>query len=89
MIEIKEFNLKNLVEEASSIVLKERGDKVVGIIRKEILKAEQLKKDIDSLKKELSKKEESLNKSIDLLDKAKNGDWSVLREDNQVEKLDN
>ncbi len=82
MKEIKEFDLKDLVKEASEIVLKERGDKIVGIIRKTILKAEQLKKDILSLNKELNQKSEKLTKMLDLLDKAKNGDWSVLKEEN-------
>lgn len=81
MKKIEELELEDLVKQASELVIKERGDRVVGIIRKEILKCEQLKKDIDSSEKELIKKREQLSKSIEILDKARDGDWSLLREE--------
>lgn len=83
MKEIQGIKLEELVRQASEEVINDKKKNTVGIIKGLILKAEQLKGDLNKLESETGKKRKSLDDTLECLKKAGNGDWSVLQELNK------
>lgn len=82
MEKIDGLDLEAIISTVSTQILDDKTKSVAGIIKAMILKAEQLSKDISNLDKEKIRKEKSLQDTLDAIDKAKSGDWSVLKEIN-------
>jgi len=81
-----QINLAELVEDtATSLVAALRKD-YQGKIRQMLLKLEQLDKEITDGEKQLNKKRQAFTKIQARIDKLRDGDWSVLKDNDQNKK---
>lgn len=71
-------DLKSIVEEASSEVLKEARVKNIAIVKKVIAKITATADEIKKLRNQLDKAEKSLKKQQEKLDMLKDGKWDIL-----------
>ena len=85
---IEGVNLADLVSEASIALIKDRRELATTAIKNYFHKLDGLTAEIKSLKNQLSKKEESQARVLEKIKKLKEGDWSVLK-DNQGNKDQN
>jgi hypothetical protein len=90
MAEKTKFDASEIVNLAAEEAVQEEKRNRVSRIRKLFLKIEQLQIDVKMDKDKLAKKEAKLKVNLDLMDKLKAGDWSVLstleQQNNQKEE---
>lgn len=86
MEKIENVDLSELVEESSTELVAEKRRKVAGMIKQQLQRVEQLSVDVKELEKQLRGKKEKLGKALEKIKKIKEGDWSVLTENQEGKK---
>jgi hypothetical protein len=84
----KPIELGDLVKEASQQLLRERRVEASGLIKNLLVKSEQVTKDLKTKRLEVAKLEETLAYTLGKINRLKDGDWSVLKENKGTSKPD-
>lgn len=76
---INEVDLKDVLKRAATDLINQRYEDAIGIVKKQLMKQSGLIEDIKKMKNEIFKKEQSLEKVNQVIAKLREGDWSVLQ----------
>ena len=84
----KQIELGDLVKQASAELIRERRIETSGLIKNFLVKIEQVTLQIKTKKEELSKLEKALEDTVAKVKRLREGDWTVLPENNSKSKPD-
>lgn len=86
MEKIQDTKLEDLVQEANQEFLNDLRKEGISTIKKLFSKYYVLTREINQDEKKLVEKKNSLNKTSEIIEKLKSGDWSALKVENKQEK---